>query len=327
MRGIGSPARTMAINGAMLYGAGAALVALFLLAPHSPATNTFAVVLAGMVATAVTGLLVIGRDWLPAWPFPTLTAAGTALITVLVVCDGSRPSAFMLLYVWAAVYSFYFYRLPIALIEAAWIAVAAALGQALTSGGGFPLFRWMMITATSVMAGLAVRQLVVQIQTLADRDALTGVFSRRRYHEEVEREISRARRSGRSLCLMLLDLDNFKRMNDDRGHVQGDRHLHDTAQAWLAALRAADILARYGGEEFVVILPETALTSARDTADRLRAAVPGDQTASAGVAEWDGSESAIQLLARADIALYEAKAAGRNATMVSTPTLKVAPAG
>src|SRR5258708_5720462 len=159
MRGIGSPARTMAINGAMLYGAGAALVALFLVAPHSPRTITYGVVVAGVIATAVTALLVVGRDWLPASLFPALTAAGTALVTVLVYCDGSRPSAFMLLYVWAAVYAFYFYRLLIAAIEAAWIAIAAALGQALTSHAGFPLFRWMMITATSVMAGLSVPQL------------------------------------------------------------------------------------------------------------------------------------------------------------------------
>jgi len=315
----------MAINGAMLYGAGAALVFLFLLAPHSPRTITVGVVLAGLVATAVTLLLVLGRDWLPASVFPFLTAAGTALITILVYCDGSRPSAFMLLYVWAAVYAFYFYRLSIAALEAAWIAFAAGLGQALTSEGVFPLFRWMMITATSVMAGLAVRQLVVQVQAMADRDALTGVFTRRKYHDEIERELSRARRTGRPFCLLMLDLDNFKEMNDDRGHVQGDKHLRETAQAWLGALRAADTLARYGGEEFVVILPETDLARAQEAADRLRAAVPAGETASAGVAQWDGSESSVQLLARADDALYAAKAAGRNATVTSTLGLTAAP--
>ncbi len=315
----------MAINGAMLYGAGAALVFVFLLAPHSAQTITLGVVLGGLVAGAVTVLLVVGRDWLPASVFPFLTAAGTALITILVYCDGSRPSAFMLLYVWAAVYAFYFYRLPIAALEAAWIAAAAALGQALTSEGGFPLFRWMMITATSVMAGLAVRQLVVQVQALADRDALTGVFTRRKYHDEIERELSRARRTGRAVCLLMLDLDNFKEMNDDRGHVQGDKHLRETAQAWLGALRAADTLARFGGEEFVVILPETDLARGREAADRLRAAVPAGETASAGVAQWDGSESSVQLLARSDKALYAAKAAGRNTTVASSPDLAAAP--
>src|SRR5258708_14214761 len=167
MRGIGSPARTMAINGAMLYGPGAALVALFLVAPHSPRPITYGVVVAGVSATAVTALLVVGRDWLPASLFPALTAAGTALITVLVYCDGSRPSAFMLLYVWAAVYAFYFYRLLIAAIEAAWIAIAAALGQALTSHAGFPLFRWLMICATSVMAGVPVPLPVLSTRAFA----------------------------------------------------------------------------------------------------------------------------------------------------------------
>jgi len=123
----------------------------------------------------------------------------------------------------------------------------------------------------------------------------------------------------------MLDLDNFKEMNDDRGHVQGDKHLRETAQAWLGALRAADTLARYGGEEFVVILPETDLARAQEAADRLRAAVPAGETASAGVAQWDGSESSVQLLARADDALYAAKAAGRNATVTSTLGLTAAP--
>ena len=176
-----------------------------------------------------------------------------------------------------------------------------------------------MIVATSVMAGLAVRQLVVQVQALADRDPVTGVFSRRKFHEEIEREMSRARRSGQPLSLVLLDLDHFKRMNDRQGHVQGDRHLRQTAQGWVRQLRAGDMLARFGGEEFVVILPDSELPKGREAADRLRAAVPGGETASAGVAEWDGKELAEALLARADKALYEAKAAGRNATMVARP--------
>jgi hypothetical protein len=234
---IGSPARTMAINGAMLYGAGAALVTLYLLVPHPASTNVQETAAAGAVAWAVTVLLVAGRNWLPASIFPWLTAAGTLLITLLVLADGARPSPFMFLYVWAAVYAFYFYSLPVAILEAAWVAVAAAIGQYLTTTGSFPFFRWVMIASTSIMAGLAVRQLVVQVRALADRDPVTGVFSRRKFHEEIERDLLRSRRSGQPICLAILDLDNFKLMNDAQGHVQGDRHLRLTAQAWQKQLR------------------------------------------------------------------------------------------
>jgi diguanylate cyclase (GGDEF)-like protein len=314
----------MAINGALLYGAGALMVTIFLVVPHPRPTNLTGILVAAAVAYAVTGILVLGRDWLPESIFPTLTAAGTALITILVVCDGTRPSAFELLYVWAAVYAFYFYSRGVAALEAAWIALASAAGLALTSSGAFPLFRWLMVTGTSVMAGVAVRQLVVQVRSLADRDTLTGVFSRRKYHEEIERELQRARRSRHPLALVLLDLDHFKQLNDERGHVQGDRHLYQSAQAWKKELRATDMLARFGGEEFVVVLPDTTMEQARDAADRLREVVPGGQTASAGVAIWDAQESATSLLKRADEALYEAKAAGRNATVVAA---RMAPSG
>lgn len=307
----------MAVNGAMLYGAGAALVCAYLVLPHPPPKSIEGILAVGVIASLVTGLLVVGRDWLPAVIFPHLTAGGTALISVLVYSDGSQPSAFSLLYVWAAVYAFYFYPRGIAAIEAVWIAIAAGGALALGSGDSFPIFRWLMVTATSIMAGLAVRQLVVQVRSLADKDILTGVFSRRKYHEEIERELYRARRSGRPLALMLLDLDNFKLMNDARGHVQGDRHLREAAQAWRKQLRTTDLLARFGGEEFVVILPDTEFEQARLTADRLRAVVPSGETASAGVAVWDGKETHTELLARADAALYEAKASGRNVTVLA----------
>jgi diguanylate cyclase (GGDEF)-like protein len=321
MSTITSPPRTMAINGAMLYGAGALLVGVFLVLPHPPPRSMVAVLGAGGIATLVTLLLIAGRNWLPANIFPALTAAGTAIISILIYSDGSQPSSFALLYVWAAVYAFYFYPRTMAALEAAWIAVAAAAALGLSGPGTFPFFRWLMVTATSVMAGLAVRQLVVQVRSLADKDILTGVYSRRKFHEEMERERHRAGRSGRPLGLVLLDLDNFKRMNDVRGHVQGDRHLREAAQAWRQQLRTTDLLARFGGEEFVVILPDTGYEEARLAADRLRGVVPSGETASAGVAVWDGKETPTELLARADAALYEAKAQGRDATVVAPAAL------
>jgi diguanylate cyclase (GGDEF)-like protein/PAS domain S-box-containing protein len=153
--------------------------------------------------------------------------------------------------------------------------------------------------------------LLVALQSSARTDALTGLPNRRVWDEDLERELSRARRHGGSLCLAMLDLDRFKAFNDHHGHQGGDQLLAATATAWRPVLRTTDTLARYGGEEFAVLLPHSDEEGAMTVVGRLLDAVPLGQTASAGVASWDGQESASELLARADAALYEAKGAGR----------------
>jgi diguanylate cyclase (GGDEF)-like protein len=110
----------------------------------------------------------------------------------------------------------------------------------------------------------------------------------------------------------MLDLDYFKAYNDERGHQAGDRLLRQGTAAWADELRASDILARYGGEEFTVALPGCTLADAKTIVERLRAAMPAGQTVSAGVACWNGLESAEDLVGRADVALYEAKRTGRD---------------
>jgi diguanylate cyclase (GGDEF)-like protein len=124
--------------------------------------------------------------------------------------------------------------------------------------------------------------------------------------------MDRARRAGTPLAVALLDLDHFKRFNDQYGHQAGDQLLKSATMAWQSLLRSSDLLARYGGEEFAVLLPSSTLGQAVDALDRLRAATPLAQTFSAGVAMWHGDETSDQLVARADKALYQAKQAGRN---------------
>jgi diguanylate cyclase (GGDEF)-like protein/PAS domain S-box-containing protein len=149
------------------------------------------------------------------------------------------------------------------------------------------------------------------LQATARTDALTGLPNRRVWDEDLERELARARRHGGELCLAMLDLDRFKAFNDHHGHQAGDRLLAAAAAAWRPILRSTDTIARYGGEEFAVLLPHSDDDAARAVVERLLEAVPLGQTASAGIAAWDGHESAEALLARADAALYEAKGAGR----------------
>jgi diguanylate cyclase (GGDEF)-like protein len=150
-----------------------------------------------------------------------------------------------------------------------------------------------------------------EVGRLARTDSLTGVANRRAWDEEFPRELARAARSGRPLCLALLDLDHFKDYNDRHGHQAGDRLLKAAAAAWQGKLRKTDLLARHGGEEFSVLLPDCELDNAMEIAERLRTAHPNG-TCSIGVAHWDRRESPAELVARADRALYAAKEGGRN---------------
>jgi len=179
---------------------------------------------------------------------------------------------------------------------------------------------------TSLIGGLAIRQLVTQVRRLADRDELTGLHNRRHMLEHLERDRQRAERTHEPLSLVMLDLDRFKQYNDRAGHIEGDRHLRDVAAAWSRELRRGDVLARFGGEEFVVVMPACPLKRAVAVADRLRAATPNGQTASAGAVCWDGEEDALALLTRADVALYEAKQMGRDRTVAALSGTRRPPA-
>jgi diguanylate cyclase (GGDEF)-like protein len=159
--------------------------------------------------------------------------------------------------------------------------------------------------------------LTARLERLAGTDELTGLANRRTANEELERFLARAGRDGEPLSVAMLDIDHFKHYNDTHGHAGGDRLLAAAATAWTGALRSGDHIARYGGEEFLVLFPRCPAGHAAAAADRLRAAMPAGATCSVGVAPWDAVETAQQLLDRADAALYAAKAAGRDRTVVA----------
>jgi len=153
-------------------------------------------------------------------------------------------------------------------------------------------------------------------------DHLTGALNRRGLNDAYLREAARADRGGRPLALGMLDLDDFKQLNDRLGHAAGDHALVHVANVLRATLRPQDTIARYGGEEFVVLLPETSSEAALAAINRARetlAATPMEFDGhrshlafSAGVAACAGDETLDNLLARADSALYSAKHAGKN---------------
>ncbi len=170
----------------------------------------------------------------------------------------------------------------------------------------------MNLLAAEAAVAIDHADLLARLEEAARTDHLTGFGNRRSLFEELPRELARAAREQRPLCLGMLDLDNFKIFNDTRGHQAGDAYLKDVAAAWRACLRPEDLIARYGGEEFTLVLPGCPLEDALSVVERVRAATPDGQTCSAGVALWDGAETPDQLIARTDQALYLAKYIGRD---------------
>jgi diguanylate cyclase (GGDEF)-like protein len=177
---------------------------------------------------------------------------------------------------------------------------------------------------------LTYRQRYEELQKIVVRDALTNVYNRGFFDEAIEKYVAMAKRSGRPICMMMVDVDYFKRVNDTYGHAEGDLVLQLIAAAISASLRISDYVCRYGGEEFAILLPQTELAQAKVLADRIveelpRALSTGWRGADAmkitvtiGVAECpleaaDGTE----LVRVADRRLYAGKAAGRNRIAVT----------
>ncbi|MBV4508094.1 diguanylate cyclase [Pseudomonas sp. BW13M1] len=155
---------------------------------------------------------------------------------------------------------------------------------------------------------------------LAERDALTRTANRYRLEKTLEQACERARRFREPLALIAMDLDDFKPINDLHGHARGDAALVEVTERIRQCLGEQDLLARWGGDEFVVVLPRTSQEQAREAAQRIQGALaevaPIGQcqlTMSYGVVQWREGEDRQGLLARADKALYRAKAAGKNA--------------
>lgn len=167
-----------------------------------------------------------------------------------------------------------------------------------------------------------------QLVRLSVRDGLTGVFNRRHLDEQLPSELARARRTGQPISVAMIDLDNFKRINDSVGHSLGDRALQGVADVITGLLRQSDILARYGGEEFAIVFPDTGEEAAAAACERIRAAIEARDwtdvspnlgvTASFGVAQANATCDAGSLLDEADARLYAAKAAGRNRVVAGT---------
>jgi len=187
------------------------------------------------------------------------------------------------------------------------------------------------LSALAVQAGVAIENARLHrvVERQAVTDSLTGLANRRQFYEVLGREYERAQRFGQPVSLILLDIDDFKVINDSKGHLAGDAVLHSVAATLAEVIREIDLAARYGGEEFAVLLPQTGPEGAANLAERLRTEIAARSirfgteeitgvTASFGVAAGPvHDQTQIDLIASADAALYQAKREGKNHVTVS----------
>mgnify|MGYP001497804865 CR=1 FL=1 len=192
---------------------------------------------------------------------------------------------------------------------------------------GRQLFKFAMLDELEVEYQKRVHELIVH-------DDLTGLLTRKSFSLELEREIVRSQRHRHEFCILMMDIDFFKKVNDTYGHLIGSEVLRHTAKVIQQTLRDSDVLARYGGEEFIAILPETPKDKGAEAAERVREAMekynfpasihdPDSHlhiTISIGVADFPNDSSlANNLIEAADFALYEAKQTGRNRVCLHKP--------
>ena len=200
-----------------------------------------------------------------------------------------------------------------------------AVGPLNPDGVAAYMLLWWLCMAIAVTLGMvlmAAERLQADLDDQANRDPLTGALNRRAFALIAEKAMARSRRSSKPLSVLIMDLDNFKQINDCHGHDVGDALLCSFVASANQIFRGEDVFCRFGGEEFVALLPNTSAKQAQVAAERMRSAFAADSsseralstpiTVSIGIAEREPEEEIESLLRRADAALYHAKATGRN---------------
>jgi diguanylate cyclase (GGDEF)-like protein len=277
------------------------------------------------------GTVFVARRWLPMRPMIHLwTASQLVLTAIAVAADGGFGSPLMVVLVTPLVLAAMALPSPAIAVHTAiaivGLVAAGAVTGTLTPGVGAI---WSVNVGAVALIGAGVarntRRLTGKLEAanrdllaLSRTDSLTGCLNHGAFFEELDLVLARSSRSGAPVSVLLLDLDHFKDVNDTHGHPTGDQVLVAVADALRTGTRAGDVVARTGGEEFAVLMPDTTLQEARQSAERIRTAIaaaggPVPVTASAGLAAApDHGGTSTDLVRAADNALYAAKDAGRD---------------
>lgn len=291
---------------AVLYAVSAALSVVAALVPMTPRTAAPLLwVLAG-VGTVGAAVLRLGRDRLG--PRAVHVAVGVLSAFVgLLAWRSTSAVGFVVLgpaVVALGLFSAHFLSRRAARVHLALLVAASTAGAAAAEPPGVVL-PWLVM---AVVIGLLIEAqawTTGELRRAAGTDPLTGLANRRTWETEASRSLAHALRTGEPLTVAVIDLDDFKRTNDEQGHNAGDALLRTLAGRWSDELRLADSLARFGGDEFVLSLPGTDAGRAEDLLARLRAAHPAAW--SAGTATARPGDTLTELLARADAELYRDK--------------------
>jgi diguanylate cyclase (GGDEF)-like protein len=310
-------------GGALLLTGGTLAIVLLAVGPGFVHGRTVPTLTIGSVAI-LTGLCYVTRPMkVPAWALPLTGPFGVVLIGMSSILTHTATDGSELLYMWTVLYSAYFVPVRWAALD---VGLIAAVYPSIAIGflGSLGITPSVYLVGTSVVTLLIVANLRRQLTRVltasaqeARTDKLTGVANRRSWDEGLAGSLG----TDRPLSVLLVDLDYFKRLNDTYGHAAGDAALAAVADVLRGQARQSDVLARVGGEEFALLLVDCPAEFALSRAEQIRRTVeaassswPAAVTISVGVACMpDHAKSGEELMHAADVALYEAKHAGRNA--------------
>jgi len=320
----------------------AVVVMLYLyLTPHGPHRAALWVIVATWLVGAAVGLLfapvIARRSWRSTYSV-TWTILSTYAVGLVAVLDGGINSPLLLLLFLPLVYGTLMFSRRAATVCGVSVMVTVAAVAVLDKHLGAAQGRTYMLFGS--LAGAAVlsvaaafnraeieeheRHLLARLAELAGTDELTGCAVRRVLRQHMDEEIERALRTGSPLSLLMIDVDRFKSVNDEFGHVVGDRVLVSIGSILMANVRPFDVASRLGGDEFALLLPETDTKGAVLVAERICRDLAGSGhvtvTLSIGVSSLDRSmPTAERLVDEADMALYQVKRSGRDAISVRAP--------
>ena len=280
-----------------------------LVAVHWGRSARDALIAVALAACLTVGFRVTLGDRLPTWFLHVDVGAATLFVSVLAALGPDGHVNLAVLYVWITLYAaLYFRPLRAAIhIAVAGVAYAAVLYHSAHADVDAPILAWLATFGTAGVASVVVLALVDMLRRSSLEDPLTGLANRRSWDETLESELARARRATSLVSIAVVDLDNFKEVNDQQGHQAGDRLLRRCAAGWAQSLRENDFIARLGGDEFAVLCAGTGAWGIRQVSKRLEASLPDGVTCSIGLVTWDGDEAAANLVRRADEAMYDVK--------------------